>query len=129
MKSKLIAIMIKAVIDLRLLTGYKLVPLDDWISLNVQLSENQTNTQQVKELQDELLQWQDKWSQSTKRVSGLTLERDRLAKDLHETSAKLTESVSEVEIANSEMLILRDSLEEATDLSKQLKEALDRWTS
>lgn len=129
MKSKLIAIMIKAVIDLRLLTGYKLVPLDDWISLNVQLSENQTNTKQVKELQDELLQWQDKWSQSTKRVSGLTLERDRLTKDLHETSARLTESASEVEIANSEMLILRDSLEEATDLSKQLKEALDRWTS
>ena len=129
MKSKIIATIVKATIDLRLLTGYKLVPLDDWISLNVQLSENQTNTQQVKELQDELLQWQDKWSQSTKRVSGLTLERDRLAKDLHETSAKLTESVSEVEIANSEMLILRDSLEEATDLSKQLKEALDRWTS
>ena len=52
MKSKLIAIMIKAVIDLRLLTGYKLVPLDDWISLNVQLSENQTNTKQVDELKD-----------------------------------------------------------------------------
>jgi len=27
------------------------------------------------------------------------------------------------------MLILRDSLDEGTELSKQLKEALDRWTS
>ena len=129
MKSKLIATMVKAAIDLRLLTGYKLVPLDDWIKLNLQLSKNQTSTKQVDDLQADILQWQDKLSQSTKRVSGLTLERDKLVEDLHETSSKLTESVSEVEIANSEMLILRESLEQGTELSKQLKEALDRWTS
>ena len=39
------------------------------------------------------------------------------------------DATNEVEIANSEMLILLASLDEGTELSKQLKEALDRWTS
>jgi len=123
MKSKLIAIMIKTAIDLQLLVGYRLVTIDDWNKLNL------TNTKQMDELRDEALQWQDKWGQSNKRDNSLTLERDRLAKDLHETSSKLTEAVNEIEIANSEMIVLRASLDEGTELSKQLKEALDRWTS
>ena len=124
MKSKLIAIMIKAVIDLRLLTGYKLVQLDDWNKLDSQLSEGEVAT-----LRQEILDWQGSAYQLNRRIQDLTTEKEKLEKKLHDTTSKLTDSINEVEIANSEMLVLRDSLEEGTALSKQLKEALDRWTS
>ena len=42
---------------------------------------------------------------------------------------RLEEKESEVELAASEILVLKESQVEATALSKQLKEALDRWTS
>ena len=147
MKSKLIATMVKAIIDLRLLVGYRLVTLDDWLKLNLQSSENQTSTKQVDELRSEVLHWQDQCHQLNLHISILTTEKetdqtshmavivqlkkdkDKLVKDFHDVSARLTETTNEIEIANSEMLILRESLEEGTELSKQLKEALDRWTS
>jgi len=147
MKSKLIATMVKAIIDLRLLVGYRLVTLDDWLKLNLQLSETQTSTKQVDELRSEVLHWQDQCHQLNLRISIVTTEKetdqtshmavivqlkkdkDKLVKDFHDVSARLTETTNEIEIANSEMLILRESLEEGTELSKQLKEALDRWTS
>mgnify|MGYP001095029144 CR=1 FL=1 len=155
MKSKLIATMVKAIIDLRLLVGYKLVTLDSWTLLKSQLlSENFSTTKKIDELRGEVLYWQDLCSQRDQRISLLSIEaqasvaqlekeketiqasvtqlkkdKDKLVKDFHDASAKLMDATNEVEIANSEMLILRDSLDEGTELSKQLKEALDRWTS
>ena len=162
MKSKLIATMVKAIIDLRLLVGYKLVTLDSWTQLKSQLlSENFSTTKKIDELRGEVLYWQDLCSQRDQRISLLSIEaqasvaqleqenksiktdltkvqasvtqlkkdKDKLVKDFHDASAKLMDATNEVEIANSEMLILRDSLDEGTELSKQLKEALDRWTS
>ena len=155
MKSKLIATIVKTVIDLRLLVGYKLVTLDSWTQLKSQLlSENFSTTKKIDELRGEVLYWQDLCSQRDQRISLLSIEaqasiaqlekeketiqasvtqlkkdKDKLVKDFHDASAKLMDATNEVEIANSEMLILRDSLDEGTELSKQLKEALDRWTS
>jgi len=129
MKSKLLVTLIQGAIDLRLLIGYKLVTLDSWTKLNLQLSEHLSITKKIDELRSEVLHWKDQYTEVNERISLLWIEKDRLIKDLHETSAKLTDTTTEVEIANSEMLILRDSLEEATELSKQLKEALDRWMS
>jgi len=141
MKSKLIATMVKAVIDLRLLVGYKLVTLDSLKQSNL------SATKQLDALRADALHWQDRSSQLSKRISVVVMEKetaqalaqvsieqlkkdkDKLVKDFHDTSAKLMDATNEVEIANSEMLILRASLDEGTELSKQLKEALDRWTS
>ena len=154
MKSKLIATMVKAAIDLRLLVGYKLVTLDSWTQLKSQSFESHSTTKKIDELRGEVLYWQDLCSQRDQRISLLSIEaqasvaqlekeketiqasvtqlkkdKDKLVKDFHDASAKLMDATNEVEIANSEMLILRDSLDEGTELSKQLKEALDRWTS
>ena len=124
MKNKFIATIVKATIDLKLLVGYKLVTLDDWNKLDSQLSEGEVAT-----LRQEILDWQGSSYQLNRRIQELTTEKEKLEKKLHDTTSKLTDSINEVEIANSEMLVLRDSLEEGTALSKQLKEALDRWTS
>ena len=124
MKNKFIATIVKATIDLKLLVGYKLVTLDDWNKLDSQLSEGEVAT-----LRQEILDWQGSSNQLNRRIQELTTEKEKLEKTLHDTTSKLTDSINEVEIANSEMLVLRDSLEEGTALSKQLKEALDRWTS
>lgn len=124
MKNKFIATIVKAAIDLRLLVGYKLVTLDDWNKFDSQLSEGE-----IAALRQEILDWQGSAYQLNKRIQDLTTEKEKLEKKLHDTTSKLTDSINEVEIANSEMLVLRDSLEEGTALSKQLKEALDRWTS
>ena len=155
MKSKLIATMVKAAIDLRLLVGYKLVTLDSWTQLKSQLlSDNFSTTKKIDELRGEVLYWQDLCGQRDQRISMLSIEaqasvaqlekekeaiqasvtqlkkdKDKLVKDFNDASSKLMDATNEVEIANSEMLILRDSLDEGTELSKQLKEALDRWTS
>jgi len=155
MKSKLIATMVKAAIDLRLLVGYKLVTLDSWTQLKSQLlSDNFSTTKKIDELRGEVLYWQDLCGQRDQRISMLSIEaqasvaqlekekeaiqasvtqlkkdKNKLVKDFHDASSKLMDATNEVEIANSEMLILRDSLDEGTELSKQLKEALDRWTS
>jgi len=137
MKSKLIATMVKAAIDLRLLVGYKLVTV-------ASLSEsNLATVKQMDALRSEAQNWQDQCSRLSKRNSMLSMEKDRLDKEVQDTSdekdilikelqdtlTKLRDTASEIEIANSEMLILRASLDEGTELSKQLKEALDRWTS
>ena len=124
MKNKFIATIVKATIDLKLLVGYKLVTLDDWNKLDSQLSEGEVAT-----LRQEILDWQGSSYQLNRHIQELTTEKEKLEKTLHDTTSKLTDSINEVEIANSEMLVLRDSLEEGTALSKQLKEALDRWTS
>ena len=124
MKNKFIATIVKATIDLKLLVGYKLVTLDDWNKLDSQLSEGEVAT-----LRQEILDWQGSSYQLNRHIQELTTEKEKLEKKLHDTTSKLTDSINEVEIANSEMLVLRDSLEEGTALSKQLKEALDRWTS
>ena len=124
MKNKFIATIVKATIDLKLLVGYKLITLDDWNKLDSQLSEGE-----VAALRQEILDWQGSAYQLNRRIQDLTTEKEKLEKKLHDTTSKLTDSINEVEIANSEMLVLRDSLEEGTALSKQLKEALDRWTS
>ena len=150
MISKLIVTMIQATIDLRLLVGYRLVTLDSWTKLNLQLSENSTALKQIDKLQRQIdklhtdsVYWQNRCTKLNKCISELSLEKDRLeknlydtaaendrlVKNLYDTSSKLTDAINEVEIANSEMLILRDESEEATELSQQLKEALDRWTS
>ena len=124
MKNKFIATIVKATIDLKLLVGYKLITLDDWNKLDSQLSEGEVAT-----LRQEILDWQGSSYQLNRHIQELTTEKEKLEKTLHDTTSKLTDSINEVEIANSEMLVLRDSLEEGTALSKQLKEALDRWTS
>ena len=54
------------------------------------------------------------------------IDMDFLQRDL---TKRLEEKESEVELAASEILVLKESQVEATALSKQLKEALDRWTS
>jgi len=129
MKSKLIATMIQGAIDIRLLIGYKLITLDSWAKLNLQSSENHSITKQLDALRSEVLHWQNQCNQHNKRIRDLSIEKEQLTKNLHDISAKLIHATNEVEIANSEMLVLHESLEEATELSKQLKEALDRWTS
>ena len=137
MKSKLIATMVKAAIDLRLLVGYKLVTLDSLTESNL------VTIKQMDALRNDAQHWQDQCSRLSKRNRMLSMEKDRLdkavqdtsdekdvlIKELQDTAVKLRDTTSEIEIANSEMLILRASLDEGTELSKQLKEALDRWTS
>jgi FtsZ-binding cell division protein ZapB len=54
------------------------------------------------------------------------LDMDRVVKD---SLQMVEEKESEIELAASEILVLKESQIEATALSKQLKEALDRWTS
>lgn len=60
--------------------------------------------------------------EAEKRCSVLT----RIERDLKKN---LEEKESEVELAASEILVLKESQIEATALSKQLKEALNRWKS
>jgi len=55
---------------------------------------------------------------------------ERIAKeDLAKITRQLTETNIGLETASLENIQLQFQLEEATDLSKQLKEELDRWTS
>ena len=60
-------------------------------------------------------------------------EYNRQQRDLNKSINELNQTVSdkeaEAKLAASEMIILQEEISEATTLSKQLKEALDRWTS
>jgi len=65
----------------------------------------------------------------SKQVTKLEANEQKQKQELKKLSAQLTIAAVGLETASLENIKLQSQLDEATDLSKQLKEALDRWTS
>lgn len=138
--SKLLVAIIQLLISLKLIKGWMLcekevlnnmaqerLRLEDTISegekalnlLNLDMQEKVNETEVHKTLTTNAVAQRDAAEKRCK-------DYERIERDL---TSKLEEKESEVEIAASEILVLKESQVEATTLSKQLKEALDQWTS
>jgi len=84
------------------------------------------NLQSITEINKKLTTTNNKLDDSYKNI----FLSERMAKeDLAKITRQLTETNIGLETASLENIQLQLQLDEATDLSKQLKEALDRWTS
>jgi len=154
MINKTLATLVQVAIELRLIKNYKLVSnetlehlrssliaaekevgdLKDGNSMAEELLHNSaSNTAHYKELSETA---NNRISQLTSELTKITSQRNEavaeqviLSQQLSNVSSDMTEAQQQVEIANSETLVLQESLDEASTISKQLKEALERWMS
>ena len=131
--SKVLVAIVQLLINLKLINGYKLCDLrmlnqmarmhldleENIVELNVTLQEKTDEAEVHKTLMTNALTQRDVVEKRCKEYESI----ERNLKNI------LKEKESEVEIAASEILVLKESQVEATALSKQLKESLDRWTS
>ena len=91
-----------------------------------ELQASTLNLQSITEINKKLTITNSKLDDSYKNI----FLSERMAKeDLAKITRQLTETNIGLETASLENIQLQLQLDEATDLSKQLKEALDRWTS
>ena len=91
-----------------------------------ELQASTLNLQSITEINKKLTTTNNKLDDSYKNI----FLSERMAKeDLAKITRQLTETNIGLETASLENIQLQSQLDEATDLSKQLKEALDRWTS
>jgi len=91
-----------------------------------ELQASTLNLQSITEINKKLTTTNNKLDDSYKNI----FLSERMAKeDLAKITRQLTETNIGLETASLENIQLQLQLDEATDLSKQLKEALDRWTS
>ena len=91
-----------------------------------ELQASTLNLQSITEINKKLTITNNKLDDSYKNI----FLSERMAKeDLAKITRQLTETNIGLETASLENIQLQLQLDEATDLSKQLKEALDRWTS
>jgi len=91
-----------------------------------ELQASTLNLQSITETNKKLTTTNSKLDDSYKNI----FLSERMAKeDLAKITRQLTETNIGLETASLENIQLQLQLDEATDLSKQLKEALDRWTS
>lgn len=107
--------------------------LEDAYILEGKISELEKN------LQDETYKvstTNEKWEHAKKQRDDAEQrceEYNRQQRDLNKSISELNQTINdkeaEAKLAASEMIVLLEGISEATALSKQLKEALDRWTS
>ena len=131
--NKLFVAIAQLLISLKLIKGYKLLKatqLNDMAKTQVDLESY------CAELKAILQEKTDEAAVNEQRAKNAVTQRDaaekrctemdRIERDLKK---QIEAKESEVELAASEVLVLKEEQAEATALSKQLKEALDRWTS
>ena len=131
--SKLFVAIAQLLISLKLIKGYKLLKdavLNDMAKPQVDLESY------CAELKAILQEKTDEAAVHEQRAKNAVTQRDAAEKRCtemdrieRELKKQLEAKESEVELAASEVLVLKEEQAEATALSKQLKEALDRWTS
>ena len=131
--SKVLVAIVQLLINLKLINGYKLCDLrmlNQMARMHLDLEEN------IVELKVTLQEKTDEAEVHKTLMTNALTQRDVVEKRCKEYESIernlkniLKEKESEVEIAASEILVLKENQVEATALSKQLKESLDRWTS
>jgi len=149
--NKLIVTVIQLLIDLKLLKNYKLCKtstLDDMAATHLKakakmLEDAHIFEGKISELEKNLQDRTYKVSTANERWEHAKKQRDdaeqrceeynhqqrELNKSINGLNQTINDKEAEAKLAASEMVILQEEINEATTLSKQLKEALDRWTS
>lgn len=140
MISKMLALSVETLINLNLIKGYKLLSVTTVERLETNVRKTETKLLELTEKG----QNQEKDSNTDKtKITGYIQHIEKLNEELtktfksynDESIAKaaiqrlLEEAESELELARADVLIHREKIDEAEQLSKQLKEALERWTS
>ena len=140
MISKMLALSVETLINLNLIKGYKLLSVTTVERLETNVRKTETKLLELTEKG----QNQEKDSNTDKtKITGYIQHKEKLNEELtktfksynDESIAKaaiqrlLEEAESELELARADVLIHREKIDEAEQLSKQLKEALERWTS
>ena len=131
--SKVLVAIGQLLISLKLIKGYKLCDLrmlNQMATMHLDLEEN------IVELKVTLQEKTDEAEVHQILITNALTQRDAAEKRCREYESIernlkniLKEKESDVEIAASEILVLKERQVEATALSKQLKESLDRWSS
>jgi cell division septum initiation protein DivIVA len=131
--SKLLVAIVQLFISLKLINGYKLCDLkmlNQMATMHLDLEEN------IVELKENLQEKTDEATVYSTQMTNALAQRDDAEKRCiafdeigRNVIKQLKIREAEIKLAASEILVLKESQAEATDISKQLKEALDRWTS
>ena len=131
--NKLFVAVAQLLISLKLIKGYKLLKeavLNDMAKTQVSLEAYCAELKvALQEKTDETVVQETRTANAIKQrdeAEKRCVEMDRIGREL---TKQREDKEAEVELAASEVIVLKEGLAEATTLSKKLKEALDRWTS
>jgi len=131
--NKIFVAVAQLLISLKLIRGYKLY---EEAVLNHMAHTQRDLEKYIAELKLEFQEKVDEVAVQETRITNALKQRDDAEKRCNEVdhrgqdlAKQLEEKEAEVKLAASEVLVLKEERAEATALSKQLKEALDRWTS
>ena len=131
--NKLFVAVAQLLISLKLIKGYKLLKdavLNDMAKTQVDLEAYCAELKvALQEKTDETVVQETRTANAIKQrdeAEKRCVEMDRIGREL---TKQREDKEAEVELAASEVIVLKEGLAEATTLSKKLKEALDRWTS
>ena len=126
MISKILSLSVETLINLNLIKGYKLVPIPTLLRLEEDIHKAEAKlvelTEKTQTQEQDSYSYKSQWEEAKVTIT-------KLNSDLAVKTKALNATESEVELARSDVLVHKEKMDEAEQLSKQLKEALERWTS
>lgn len=126
MISKILSLSVETLINLNLIKGHKLVPMPTLLRLEENVKKAEARlvelTERSQTQEHDSYSYKSQWEEAKVTIA-------KLNSDLTTKTKALNAIESEVELARSDVLVHKEKMDEAEQLSKQLKEALERWTS